>query len=121
MSSASEALATTGVSLDMLQADLEQARRQGVPGELLARTTQALTMLRQEWAALSGGSGSPEQVARLQALTTRVDAARSGFAHELSVARGDLPVRKLLWTAFALTLAGGAAWGVWKWSQRDRY
>jgi len=115
------ALDVVHAELTKLQHLVDRARVGGLPGRLIEQMAATLAVYGNEWAAFSGADSAPETLARIASLRARVVQSTEQLAPLVAKAEGDMPWKKLLWIAFAGTLVGGAAYGVWRWSQRDRY
>lgn len=117
-------LETSGRHLQVMVRLLDQARIAGAPADVVARIQQSYVMLSREWDALSQQAANgvnPELLARIRGLTERIRTAEVETSRTVDAAQAGMPWRKLLWVAVAIAATGTAAWGVWKWSQRDRY
>jgi len=118
---AERALDAVNTELTKLRRLVDRARVDGLPGQLIEQMAATLTVYSNEFVAFSGADSAPETLARIASLRARVVQSTEQLAPLVAKAEGDMPWKKLLWIAFAGTLVGGAAYGVWRWSQRDRY
>lgn len=116
------AVAAVAEVLAKLRKKLDAARTAGIPASAIAALEQAVTGLTEELRAVTvAQQANAENLARVQAIGTRARTALAAADAQVAVGGPERTTRIILSTGIAVLAVGGIAWGLWAWTQRDRY